>query len=54
MDIDPDKLLPYLTQVEEVAEDILSDKQQLIDLDRRRQKTREAIRLFLFGISSHL
>jgi hypothetical protein len=45
MDIDPDKLLPYLTQVEEVAEDILSDKQQLIDLDRRRQKTREAIRL---------
>jgi hypothetical protein len=31
MDIDPDKLLPYLTQVEEVAEDILSDKQQLID-----------------------
>lgn len=45
MDIDPDKLLPYLTQVEEVAEDILSDKQQLIDLDRRRQKTREAIRV---------
>jgi hypothetical protein len=30
MDIDPDKLLPYLTQVEEVAEDILSDKQQLM------------------------
>lgn len=45
MDIDKNKLLPYLIQVEEVAEDILSDKQQLTDLDRRRNKTREAIRV---------
>ena len=46
MDIDPEKVLPYLTQVEEVTEDNLSDKQQMIDLDRKRQKTREAVRYY--------
>lgn len=45
MDLDPEKVLPYLTQVEEVAEDILSDKQHMIELDRKRQKTREAVRV---------
>ncbi|KAL5019413.1 hypothetical protein ScPMuIL_005135 [Solemya velum] len=44
MDLDTSHLLEYLAQVEEVAEDILADKQNLIDLDKKRQKTREAIR----------
>ena len=38
------KMIEHLIDIEEVAEDILTDKQQLIDLDRRRQKTREAVR----------
>ncbi|XP_074661978.1 p53 and DNA damage-regulated protein 1-like [Tubulanus polymorphus] len=41
-----DSVLNYLTQIEELAEDILVDKERLIDLDRRRQKTREATRAF--------
>nr|AGK88245.1 p53 and DNA damage regulated protein [Mytilus galloprovincialis] len=45
MDIASDKVLPYLTQVEQVAEEIIADKHQMVDLDRRRQKTREAIRV---------
>ncbi|XP_013781466.1 p53 and DNA damage-regulated protein 1-like [Limulus polyphemus] len=39
-----DKLLQYLSEVEEVAEDILTDKNQLVDLDRKRNKNREALR----------
>ncbi|XP_064607531.1 p53 and DNA damage-regulated protein 1-like [Liolophura sinensis] len=39
-----DKMLHYLTEVEGLAEDILTDKRQLVDLDKKRQKTREAIR----------
>ena len=38
------RVIEHLIDIEEVAEDILTDKQQLIDLDRRRQKTREAVR----------
>ena len=38
------RVIEQLTDLEAVAEDILTDKQQLIDLDRRRQKTREAVR----------
>lgn len=41
---DSNKILNYLTEVEGLAEEILADKRQLIDLDKRRQKTREAIR----------
>lgn len=47
MDITSDKVLPYLTQVEQVAEEIIADKHQMVDLDRRRQKTREAIRYLI-------
>ncbi|XP_076306005.1 pdrg1 prefoldin-like subunit [Tachypleus tridentatus] len=39
-----DQLLQYLSEVEEVAEDILADKNQLVDLDRKRNKNREALR----------
>ena len=38
------RLLEHLAVVEGVAEDILADKQKLIDLDRHRNQTREAVR----------
>ncbi|KAJ8307483.1 hypothetical protein KUTeg_015567 [Tegillarca granosa] len=44
MTSESEKVLKYLIEAEEIAEDILTDKQQLVDLDRKRQKTREAIR----------
>lgn len=37
-------LIEHLLEIEAAAEDILADKQQIIDLDRKRQKTREAVR----------
>ena len=39
-----DKLLEDIMRVEACAEDVLADKQQLIELDRKRNKTREALR----------
>lgn len=41
---EPDFVLNYLVEVEEKAEEILADKQQIIDLDRRRNVNREALR----------
>lgn len=41
---DPDFVLKYLTEVEELAEDILTDKQQIVDLDMKRNTNREALR----------
>ncbi|XP_060579007.1 p53 and DNA damage-regulated protein 1-like [Ruditapes philippinarum] len=38
-------LTQHLREMELVAEDILTDRQQIIDLDRKRQKTREAVRV---------
>ena len=37
-------LLSDLTEIEEAAEKILADKQHIIDLDKKRNQTREAIR----------
>lgn len=42
--LDSSHLLQYLVDAEAAAEDLLSDRQQIVDLDRRRQKTREALR----------
>ena len=39
------KTLEYVAEVEIVAEDVLADRRQVIDLDAQRQKTRQAIRL---------
>lgn len=39
-----EQLLKYLKEVEQSAEDVLSDRQEIIDLDRRRNTNREAIR----------
>ena len=37
------KMLIYLREVEEMAEDVLSDKQEIVDLDRKRHANREAL-----------
>ena len=39
-----DKVMATIVAVEEMAEDVLADRQQIIDLDRKRNHTREAIR----------
>jgi chaperonin cofactor prefoldin len=44
MDMDMNKMLEALEQVEEVADDIIASKEQIVDLDRRRNKNREASR----------
>ena len=38
-----EKMLIYLREVEEIAEDILTDKQEIVDLDRKRNSNREAL-----------
>ncbi|ELU05820.1 hypothetical protein CAPTEDRAFT_92249 [Capitella teleta] len=44
MERDPSQVLDSILQVEGLAEDILVDRQQIVDLDRKRQQTRQAIR----------
>lgn len=44
---DADLVLNYLSEVEAVAEEILASKQHLIELDKKRQKSREAIRFVI-------
>ncbi|KAM4613297.1 p53 and DNA damage-regulated protein 1 [Polymixia lowei] len=36
-------VLKYLTEVEEAAEDVLTNKQQIVDLDSKRNRNREAL-----------
>jgi len=45
-------VLQYLAELEQAAEDLLADRRQIIDLDARRQKTREATRALLKDKSS--
>ena len=44
MAVTPEKIQQYLIEVEEAAEDIISDQQEIISLDRRRNTNREALR----------
>uniref|UniRef100_UPI0037E9280F p53 and DNA damage-regulated protein 1 n=1 Tax=Semicossyphus pulcher TaxID=241346 RepID=UPI0037E9280F len=37
------RVLEYLTEVEEAAEDVLTTKQQIVGLDTKRNKNREAL-----------
>ena len=37
-------LLEHLREIEEAAEEVLSEKQEIVDLDRKRNQNREAIR----------
>ncbi|XP_067287471.1 p53 and DNA damage-regulated protein 1 [Pseudorasbora parva] len=43
MDESAQQIWEHLTEVEVAAEDILADKQQIVDLDLRRNKNREAL-----------
>ncbi|XP_069031507.1 p53 and DNA damage-regulated protein 1 isoform X1 [Embiotoca jacksoni] len=43
MDAESQRALEYLTEVEEAAEDVLTTKQQIVDLDTKRNKNREAL-----------
>lgn len=42
-----DFILNYMSEVEAVAEEILTSKQHMIELDKKRQKSREAIRFVM-------
>ncbi|XP_055364913.1 p53 and DNA damage-regulated protein 1 isoform X1 [Betta splendens] len=37
------RVLMYLTEIEEAAEDVLTAKQQIVDLDSKRNRNREAL-----------
>ncbi|XP_061719205.1 p53 and DNA damage-regulated protein 1 [Cydia pomonella] len=41
---DQDKLFKYLESVEKLAEEILSDRREIVLLDKRRNQNREALR----------
>nr|XP_020473939.1 p53 and DNA damage-regulated protein 1 [Monopterus albus] len=43
MDAVTQRVLEYLTEVEEAAEDVLTTKQQIVDLDKKRNRNREAL-----------
>ncbi|KAG9353328.1 hypothetical protein JZ751_017905 [Albula glossodonta] len=43
MEEESQRILKYLTEVELAAEDVLSDKQQIVDLDIKRNRNREAL-----------
>ncbi|XP_069672160.1 p53 and DNA damage-regulated protein 1-like isoform X2 [Periplaneta americana] len=45
----PQRSLEYLEQMEQMGEEIICDRQEIVDLDRRRNQTREALRA-LHGI----
>ena len=40
---DPQFVVNYLEEVELLAEDVLADKQQLVDLDKKKNSNREAL-----------
>ncbi|XP_067904188.1 p53 and DNA damage-regulated protein 1 [Heterodontus francisci] len=40
----PEVVMNYLTEVEELVESLLADKQQIVDLDAKRNRNREALR----------
>jgi len=46
MELPVQRTLEYVAGLESAAEDVLADRRQVIDLDVKRQKTRQAIRLF--------
>ncbi|KAI4877674.1 hypothetical protein NFI96_021211 [Prochilodus magdalenae] len=41
--MDSSRVMEYLMEVEVAAEDVLSDKQQIVDLDGKRNRNREAM-----------
>ncbi|KAK2153204.1 hypothetical protein LSH36_304g02053 [Paralvinella palmiformis] len=53
MEQPPEKVIETITAIEEMAEDVLADRRQMIELDRKRQKMREAAS-FNFSFSRSL
>ncbi|KAK7916141.1 hypothetical protein WMY93_011902 [Mugilogobius chulae] len=49
---DSQRVLEFLTQVEEAAEDVLTTKQQIVDLDLKRNKNREALNALRHDLSN--
>lgn len=49
---EPNFVLNYLTEVEEKAEDVLADRQQIVDLDKKRNMNREALRAIQKGVAA--
>uniref|UniRef100_T1JF41 Uncharacterized protein n=1 Tax=Strigamia maritima TaxID=126957 RepID=T1JF41_STRMM len=43
----PGLVMRYLTEIEEMAEEILTDKQHIVAMDYKRNKNREAIRCLI-------
>ncbi|XP_044206062.1 p53 and DNA damage-regulated protein 1-like [Thunnus albacares] len=43
MDAESQRVLEYLSEIEEAAEDVLTSKQQIVDLDSKRNRNREAL-----------
>ncbi|KAM3621591.1 uncharacterized protein V6R79_013237 [Siganus canaliculatus] len=43
MEATSQRVLEYLTEIEEAAEDVLTAKQQIVDLDTKRNRNREAL-----------
>ncbi|XP_073861099.1 p53 and DNA damage-regulated protein 1 isoform X4 [Macaca fascicularis] len=39
-----ERVLRYLVEVEELAEEVLADKRQIVDLDTKRNQNREGLR----------
>ncbi|XP_019723789.1 p53 and DNA damage-regulated protein 1 isoform X1 [Hippocampus comes] len=50
--MEPHGVVEYLTEVEEAAEDVLTTKQQIIDLDMKRNRNREALNALKSGMCS--
>ncbi len=48
-----ERLLTHLREIEEAAEDVLTDKQEIVDLDRRRNENREALRALDKSCKAH-
>ena len=46
-------MLTYLQEVEEAAENVLADKREVVDLDRRRNANREALAALDKSSKSH-
>ena len=44
---DQAKVIEYMKQIEILAEDILSDRREIIEINKKRDKNREAIRQIL-------
>ncbi|XP_060239045.1 p53 and DNA damage-regulated protein 1 isoform X1 [Meriones unguiculatus] len=47
-----ERVLQYLVEVEELAEAVLTDKQQIVDLDTKRNRNREGLRALQKDLSS--